>query len=45
MQITSEKVQVTSKKDGAANFILPFKFIDYVEPHKKKLIIKMNGGA
>ena len=45
MQISSEKVEVLSKKDSSVNFILPCEYIEYVEPQNKKLIIRMRGGC
>lgn len=45
LEIFPEKIQVLSKKQSTSNFILPFKFVEYVEPKKKNLVIKMHGGS
>lgn len=34
-----------SKRDEGINMLFPFSDIEAVEPHKKKLILKFNGGS
>ena len=45
MLIFPEKVKITSKRDDKVDIILPFSEMESVEVVKKKLLIKMAGGA
>ena len=38
-------MKVKSKKDEGVNMLFPFSEIEAIEPHKKKLILKFNGGS